>query len=622
MKKILVTFIGLVMVAFGFGQASVEMTATPRVIGKDGYFTLRIAVKGANNISDIIPPSFDKFIVLNGPVHEENMTTINGNSSTSIGVSFVLKPRTTGTISIEPAKVKLGNNYIRSNPATITVANKNLGTVRPSTGFNPFAYDPAIEPRPKTEYSDIVLKKGDDITDKINRNIILQLETDKKTCYVGEPIVAEYKLYSRLKSESRLTRNPSLNGFSVVDITNPDVTNYEKLKLNGREYNAYSIRKAQLYPLQDGEFTLESAELNNDIQFVKEEYIKNRPASNDPFDNLQSYLPPDAFVNQSIVLHSKPVTISVKPLPTANKPENFNGAVGEYNIEAALERDSFGINESGKLLINIDGKGNLQLVTAPRVNWPAGIEAFDPDVKENISKATIPLSGSKNFYMGFTVNKQGKFEIPPIEFSFFDPKTASYKTVKTKPVAFIVGAAVDLPVSAAEKKNTPAGINQIFYHRWWIITIIAILALTGLFFWIRKEGKETQKQEVTLHTNSTAEVKEEELLSYKQNPLEAAEACMYAADCSTFYSILFQEYKQFLSHKLKLPLQEINQANIHALLDEKNISNAESLKVAELLREIELMVYTPFEKNETMKVLFDKTFDQIERLKLMDITVQ
>lgn len=620
MKKILVTFIHILIVAFALGQPTVKMTVSPGVIGKDGYFTLRITITGANSVSDIIPPSFDKFIVLNGPVQEETTTSINGNSISSVGVSFVLKPRTTGTIAIEPAKVKLENNYIKSNAGSITVSNKNLGPVRPSNAFNPFAYDPSFEPQTKTEYSDIVLKKGDDIADKINRNIILQLETDKKTCYVGEPIVAEYKLYSRLKSESRLTRNPSFNGFSVVDITNPNFTSYEKQKLNGRDYNAYSIRKTQLYPLQDGEFTLESAELNNDIQFVREEYLRNRTTNNDPFNDLQSFLPADAFVNQNVVLHSKPVTITVKPLPLANRPDNFNGAVGDFSIEAAVERDSFGINESGKLLINIDGKGNLQLVTAPKPVWPEGIEAFDPDVKENISKTTIPLSGSKNFYIAFNVNKQGKFEIPPIEFSFFDPKTASYKTVKSKPISFTVGSAVELATTAPERKNNPTGINQIFYHRWWIIAVIAILALTGLFFWIRKEGKDARVEETIKTSNVLAEEKVE-LISFKQNPLEASEACLYAPDCSTFYSLLFMEYKQFLSQKLKLPLQEINQGNIQSLLDEKNIPNGESLKISELLKEIELMVYTPFEKNEKIRMLFDKTFEQIERLKLMDIKV-
>jgi hypothetical protein len=622
MKKFLVSIFQLLITGFAFAQPSVEMTATPQVIGKDGYFTLRITISETNHISDVVPPSFDKFIVLNGPVTEENMTTVNGNTRSTVGVSFVLKPRSTGKISIEPARVKLGNSYIKSNPLLITVVNKNLGTPHPATGFNPFALDPAYSAGPRTEYSDIVLKKGEDLTEKINRNIILQLETDKKTCYVGEPIVAEYKLYSRLKSESRLTRNPSFNGFSVVDITNPNISNFEKAKLNGREFNVYSIRKAQLYPLQDGEFTLESAELNNDVQFVREAYLHQKPSANDPFGDFQSMLPADAFINQSIVLHSKPVTITVKPLPLKDKPANFTGAVGDFNIESAVEKDSFGINESGKILINIEGSGNLQLVTAPKINWPEGIEAFDPDVKENISKQTVPLSGSKNFYFGFTVNRKGEFEIPPVSFSYFDPKTETYKTVRTKPVKFVVGAAVQNPLSVQKKTNAISGINRIFYHREWIIAVVAMLAITGLFFWIRTQSTENNKPDAAEQPAPESVSREAELFVYKQNPLEESEACLYSSDCPGFYSILYQEFKQFLSYRLKLPSQEINQGNIQSLLDEKNIPNGDSLKIAELLREIELLVYTPFEKNESMKSLFDKTFEQIERLKLMDLTAR
>lgn len=152
--------------------------------------------------------------------------------------------------------------------------------------------------------------------------MILKLETDKTSCFVGEPLVATYKLFTRLKSESKLTGNPSFNGFSVIDLTKPDASGYTKQQLNGKEYNVYTIRKAQLYPLQDGNIELGSAELENNIQFIKEEYVDQRSNSVfDLFDDFaQATVPAEGIINQQVNLRSKPLMITVKPLPEVNKP--------------------------------------------------------------------------------------------------------------------------------------------------------------------------------------------------------------------------------------------------------------------------------------------------------------
>lgn len=81
--------------------------------------------------------------------------------------------------------------------------------------------------------------------------------------------MASYNLYSRLKSETKLVKNPSFNGFSVIDLQQPNATDYAQRNINGREFNVYTIRKVQLYPLQAGTFQLEGASLDNQVQFLK-----------------------------------------------------------------------------------------------------------------------------------------------------------------------------------------------------------------------------------------------------------------------------------------------------------------------------------------------------------------
>lgn len=615
MKRLVFTCIFCVLTLVSFCQISAELSATPTEIGKNGYLHLKISVTGSDQILEFIPPLFDKFIILSGPMQEQSTVTINGKTTTSFGISFVLRPKSTGKFIIGPAKIKLSTGYLQTNQVTVTVSKNSVPNSQTApASISPFGFDPFEEPQPKIAYSDIVLKKGDDINEKINRNMLLRLETSKTSCYVGEPIVAEYKLYSRLKSESRLTHSPSFNGFSVVDMTDSNMGDFQKEKLNGKEYNVYSIRKAQLYPLQDGSFTLDPAELDNNVQFIKEEYAKQLQQNSSFFGDITATLPPEAFVHQRIILQSKPVTIIVKPLPTYTRPADFNGSVGSFSMSAKVERDTFGINETGKLLLTIEGRGNLQLLTAPAVSWPKGIDAFDPKIKKTISNNSVPLSGQKEFSFEFTVNRKGEFVIPPIVFSYFDPANAAYKTIQTLPLHLFITGVVANPVSGVPDvtNDNPHGINQIFYHRWWIIISIAAIALTGLLFWINQET--SKKEKLHLNTPNSATKISENNEPEVRDFLKGTRESLHTENSTHFYPLLYKEYKQFLSEKLKISPSEINQQKIGTLLSENGVSEKDIANTIELLHEMEAMAYTPFEKDDRRYLVFEKALQSIEAL--------
>lgn len=616
MKRLALFGICCMLTTITYCQVSAELSSTPSKIGKNENLTLRIIVTGTNQILEFIPPAFDKFVVLSGPMQEQNTVTINGKTTASFGISFVLKPMRPGKFIMGPAKIKLPSGYIQTNQVTVTVSKNPVQNPKTGpAGVGSFGLDPFEEFPPRISYSDIVVKKGDDINEKINRNMQLRLQTSKTSCYVGEPVVAEYKLYSRLKSESRLTRSPSFNGFSVIDITDPKLGVFQKEKLNGKEYNVYSIRKAQLYPLQDGSFTLDPAELDNNVQFIKEEYAKQPRQKSALLEDITATLPPEAFLQQQIILQSKPVIITVKPLPTFNKPPEFNGAVGTFSINAELERNSIGINETGKLLLTIEGKGNLQLLTAPSISWPNGIDAFDPEIKKNISTNSVPLSGQKIFSFQFTVNRQGEFVIPPIVFSYFDPEKAVYKSIKTQPRQIFVKGAVKNPVLAVPVagNSNPVGINQIFYHRWWIIGIIAAVALTGLLFWLKKEPYKKGKNQLNIPYPTPKFQENNEPLA--GDFLKESRVYLHAENRSLFFPVLYKEYKQFLSEKLKIPASEINRQKFSAFLSEKGVSEKDITNIQNLLNEMEAMAYTPFEKNDQMNLIFENALQSIELLK-------
>lgn len=599
-------------------KAQVDFSASisPGQISKDEYATLRLVVHNASDIKQILPPSLNQFVVVSGPNQESGMSSVNGKVDQYTGITYVLQALKPGKINIGAATAVIGGKVYKSNTLTLVVENKISGNSSPNNqSSNPFAglMDPYNEDRSTADYSDYILHKGEDIPSKVSKNMQLRLETDKTSCYVGEPVVAAYKLYSRLKSESRLDKNPSFNGFSVIDLQQPDINGYGKGKLDGKEYNVYTIRKAQLYPLQSGPIVLETATLDNQVQFVKE------GSQGDVGDILNGFVSaPGDIVTQSVTLSSKPVTINVKPLPDEGKPAGFKGAVGDFKIDWALAKNTFSTDETGSLAIQISGEGNLQLITAPDVSWPAGVDAFQPKLTDNLVNTTVPVSGNKVFQYSFAIQKEGNYTLPSQEFSFFDPKTAAYKTVKTEPISFTVtkGTGVHAPVVLpVEKKEEVSFLNSIFSHRLWLIVIVALIIATGLFFWLRKEQRKEEMQPVIIklpvaddEMTSVITASEENQL----NPLSESEACLYTDDCANFYVVLNREMKACLAKKLSLDPSEINAKGIASAMDKLNMDNTLMLQLQQLLQEIEWYVYTPFESVDKRNEMYSRSHALIQ----------
>ena len=251
---------------------------------------------------------------------------------------------------------------------------------------------------------------------------------------MGEPIIASYKLYTRLRSESNVTSAPSFNGFSVSELELNDHNSAGTEKYNGREYNVYTLRKVQLYPLQPGTITLDPMVADNKVTFLKSEYA-GAQRGDLFYDMLQNFAdatsPQDAVIQQHVTLQSKPVEITVKPLPQENKPADFKGAVGNFTIQSSFQKDKITTDDAGNLKVVIAGTGNIQLINAPKINWPDGIDGYDAKIADDIDKLSVPMKGSKTFTYPFTVSNAGIYTIPAVSFSFFDPVSSVYKTLHT-----------------------------------------------------------------------------------------------------------------------------------------------------------------------------------------------
>ena len=585
-----------------YTNAQVNFTATtfPSTINKEDSFTYRIIFANADTVGYLSKPDLHNFIILSGPTRLDELKKLDGKLMRYATLEYHLKPKIAGSFIIDPLFATINYKKYKSNAVSVIVNDPTMGEVQ----------------RPDT--NDYIFHNGDSLADKINKNMILRIEVDKKNCFVGEPIIAKFKLYARLKNTKTDNHNSSFNGFSVADMISSDSMPQNRGKLNNRDYTISTLRMAQLYPLQAGLINLESAQFETTVSFVKEEFAKqfNDPAVvYDAF--VKDRLKPGDQVEQTVTLRSEPVDINVKPLPEKNKPASFKGSVGSFQIVAGLQKTLFSTDETGKLSVTIIGSGNMLLLTAPDINWPKGVESFDPKFSENISGTTVPISGSKQFEYSFSVNDSGHYTIPAINFSFFDPVSEDYKTVSTDPIVFQVSKGDGKPMDLSHfniVNNKPSFLNNIFNHRSWIIIFIAVVMFSGLTMWVINDRRSAK-------TKLLPVVKEEDVAMNKivetsainqQNVFSKTETCMNQDDCFGFYTLLNTELKNYLVHKFLFDLNTINSNTIEMLMDKKGIDNDIALKLFRLMQQIEWQLYTPFEKNEKMNELYSEAHEIVQ----------
>lgn len=586
------------MLTFGFLQSRAQVAfhavIEPSVIYQNEYATLRIKIDNSNDIKNLKLPSFGDFNIISGPSQETGMSNINGVSSSYMALSYVLEPRKPGSFNLGSVSATISGKQFSSGPLKLTVkkGQGNSGTAQQGMQMPLSLFDDIMPPH--QDYDDYYLKPGESVAQKVSDNMHVRLQTNKTSCYVGEPIVATYKLYTRLESQSKMSKAPSFNGFSVVDMMRPDEMNQSIETLNGREYNTYVIRKSQLYPLQDGIFEVEPATIDNEVKLIKA-------------DGKSNY-GPDNIIIENVTLSSKPVSVHVKPLPTQGKPANFNGAVGRFEIDARLQNNNLSTDDAGKLVVTIGGYGNLHLLTAPDIEWPVGLDAFDPKVKEQIDVSQVPEAGNKIFEIPFTINKPGPYTIPAISFSFFDPASASYKTVTSKPIHFTVITGTGQPkfdVDTLGKKRTVSLSEKIFSHRSWIVAALALLLLAGVGIWLRLDAKKKKQQKSSSVPHSVEEPTVEKVLE-PQNPLAQSAALLNTEAGSGFYSMLNKELKTWLAQKFSLPLQDITSKKIIAAIDNAGIDNTTALELQNILQEIEWQLFTPSAGTHAMQQVYSR----------------
>lgn len=622
--KFLITAVFILLFYDGFAQVKFSAAVNNKTIGKNEFLQIQFTVENAADVETITPPSFKNFAVVSGPNHQSSMTNYNGRIKQSLSIGFVLQPLTTGNFTIGSAIAKAEGKEYHSSPVKVSVTNTSSSASRRQSNLSPYSnltLDFPNEPV-SHQFDDYILKKNENVAEKIKRNLFIRIEASKKSCYVGEPIIATYKLYTRLKSESNVLKAPSFNGFSVSELEMPDNYQLRIEKYNGREYNVYTLRKVQLYPLQSGILSLEPIEVKNRVTFLKSEYAGARRG--DIFlDLLREFAdetsPGEATEEQIITITGDTVNINVKPLPEANKPSSFKGAVGDFKMVAALEKNNITTDDAGSLKVVIQGSGNIQMINSPAIQWPTGVEGFESKSAENIEKFSVPMRGEKVFVFPFTVTKPGDYVIPAINFSYFDVSSQSYKTASTQHLSFNVKKGTGVPkfFNVINKENLESkGWYQFIANNQWYLIGGGILLTAFLVLFIRKKNQEKLVPVAAARAEIIPEQPEETVNNFiiPANALAGAENKLAEGDSREFYKVLDLELHQYLSQILKVPAEELSKKKINERMDKCNVAVGTTLLVNSLLEDIELNLYAPVTSTSEMQEVYEKASEVVSLL--------
>ncbi len=335
--------------------------------------------------------------------YSSNTQIINGKVSNSTSYSYVyyLQAVKEGKYVIPPAEFTLKNKTYESDSMHIEVIGSTSQKQNAQTGNNSTSNDPEVE------------STGNDF--------FVNLSVNRKEVYLGEPIVATVKIYSRLNIAGiNEVKDPAFDSFLRSDIETPPLNSLRQENVNGTIYGSGVIQQFLLYPQVTGEITIDPVQISVLVQ--QKTRSESDPFFGDFFSSFQTV--PKAAA-------SRPVRIKVKPLPGV-QPADFSGVVGKLDLKATLNKESVDVNDAINLKVTISGNGNLKIASAPVLKLPPDIEVYDPKITDDLKNGPNGTTGQKSFEYVMIPRHDGDFTIPPIAYSYFNIATGKYEKLTSQ----------------------------------------------------------------------------------------------------------------------------------------------------------------------------------------------
>ena len=552
-KKILILFLAINSFVLS-AQVNFEATVSKSKLALNER--LRIDFVMNQNGDNFSPPEFENFQIIGGPNQSIKTSYVNGERKFSKTYSYFLKPLKKGKLKINQASIEIDGEIYKSLQIEVLI-------------------------------TDSVKQPSDSITQYYNDDDIeLRALISKGSPYLNEPITVVYKLYYKAPiniSDARETETPKFKDFWSQTIKIPQLK-VERDIYKGQNYNVVEWRKVVLYPQKVGELEISPLSLNLvlDVPTDKRDF----------FGNV-------IYDQTSQMISTGMRRIIVKDLPQQGKPDSFSGAVGNFEFDVILNKNSLRATESFQAELKVKGNGNLKLFDLPDILVPNSMELFEPEREELISTNLSGMSGSVSKFFTVIPRFQGNFPIEEVEFSYFDPNTEKYKVVKSPRLTIDV---YDGPVISNTINNDNSNIitsndsfrfiklkgnlrevnNDVFFQSQFFYAIVTtpfILLLSFLLFTTYKRNKKESSSEL---------IRIEERKINKM--IDSAKESI--GDKILFYDKIEKAIIKSLLVKFSIRMDSLNKEKIQQIGHEKGLSKDDVLLIIKLIENCEKAKYS------------------------------
>jgi len=388
-------------------------------IDEEIAFTIRIVGAHGNLQAPRLPDfkGFDSFYT----GRTSQFTFVNGKSTSTVEFSYVLVPKVAGRFTLEPVQVWIEGKSYGTQPLEVEVAGSQIqpsgANPPPASSFQPPA--PAPSGQPASSPAPQVIN---------DENIFVKALVDKQTAYPNEQILLTYTLYTRYDTRYEgFEEEPSVSGFWIEDFPLDRDLGRDTVTINGKRYVKADVRKIALFPTAPADYTIQPGTLKVSI--------REEPKTSNMFDEFfgDSFFSGAGFFARRMdrLLKPPPIVIKVRPFPEAGKPASFNGAVGQFRFSASVDKTTVKQNEPVTLKLVIEGQGNIETLPRPPVPELTSFKIYDGDTANQLLKTGDNLGGKKSFEILFIPTEAGEFSIPPLEFTFFNPKQQAYQNLRS-----------------------------------------------------------------------------------------------------------------------------------------------------------------------------------------------
>jgi len=559
--KLFVYISFLFFLNISFSQVKFEAEVSKTKLGVNE--NLRVDFKMNKDGDNFNPPSFNGFRVVGGPNQSVSNSWINGVRTFSKTYSYFLTPETKGNYTIGQASIEIDGDIYKTLPVKVQVTE---------------AVESSLSPGSPSSVVD------DDIE--------LIIEISKSNPYLNEPISVEFKLLF----------NPKINVTNLGEIDNPEFKNFwsQNIKIprleikstsyKGQRYNYVTWKKALLFPQKAGD--LELLPLTLDVTI-------------DVPTNRRDFFGNTIYTQTSKKVASRKSIIKVKNFPENGKPESFNGAVGNFDISLNSSKSQLKATESFQLEFKVNGNGNLKLFSLPEIIVPSSLEKYAPEFKEKINTSLRGMNGEISNVYTIVPQFQGKYPIPPVEFSFFNPKTEQYVTLySNESIVDVLDGPTRLSESNVQTSNPVSNSitssdqfnfiklssdfiqidrkniidsKKILFTLFLIPIIILVLAI--IYFNLRNKKV----------SENILKSRDADLLARQY--LNNAKIDMNNKD--SFYASLENALFNFIKSKYLIEREDFSKDRLKSILEKDKISNNIIEDLIDIINSCELARYTP-----------------------------